>query len=434
MSHRPQTVAPLRVPESLVGDVAWAWPSNPTLPLFDQIQTDTPAGYWRAVDFTGTGVPDVGVNGYGNDAAVIGVVRTGRDSLTNTGAEALWFDGVTGALIVPDNITIRIGTGSDTWACWFHADRSSGTETLLCKADAGGANGIVVSLSSDGTLTAVLHNTVTCTLAANARDARPHALAVVFDRAAQQLWMVYDGTPTARVDASAIGAANLSSTADFAIGCRYLGNSADQFFMGWIDEVCISSIPLANDRAALQYRAGTNRPTAFVGTGPVNIVNLPALYLLPGVNAPQATGSGGFTLAATIVLSASVVASASVCDMLGAPGQHGGCAFLVRSGALAWGEANNSSSLTTVVLSRALTAGTTLRTAWVHSNSVVACYLDGTAIGSMSPSSWTSQNTVGIGGSPVTLASFSFGAIRDVVTFARPLTAGEVRRLTDGLP
>jgi hypothetical protein len=430
MSHRPQTVGGVAVPESLVGAVRCAVPSPPILAFADQRNRQVPSVYWSGVNFDASQIFEPL---FRDDAFPTGGVTRAKGTLHLGAENTAWrHNGIDGRLIVPEAAELNPFSSDWAWELWFEADVPTGSGCLFCKADAAGANGIAIYLDPPGTVSVVVHNTISVQMAGEYMDGRPHHVIVNLDRVNKFLWLVVDGVMSAQTDATALGAVSLQSTANLAIGCEYFGNAAGTFFNGLLDDVALYDHVIPLNEAVLQYQAGITPATGMVGRAPLarNENSSQNGYVAPPGNGPIAPRASGFAVAMTAVQS-TTFATNSILLLSTISNSGSGVRLTAGTNFLAWGEFSSANSNTVMVMSRAMTAGTIWRVLVNHTTSWTTGYINGTTVGTMANLTWVSQNTATIG---VWQGAHSATGWRDLVIFDRPLTTAEVALVIGAIP
>ncbi len=222
-----------------------------------EVLADTPVGYWRLDDASGTTATAVtGTDGqYEGDVAlpgVAGVTRDGDIAFTTVSAPTSGVDGVSMARPVQDDLSVEF---------WFEATSGSGGSNQWWEASAlvdddqlGAADDFGVSLSADGRVVAGVGSSgydVSVRSGPGLTDGAWHY--VVLTRAeltgALELWV--DG---AQVDAATGGTGALIGNPTVTLG-RYASNYGPPF-TGTLDEVAmygavLSPAAMAAHRAAV---------------------------------------------------------------------------------------------------------------------------------------------------------------------------------------
>ena len=266
-------------------------PPPVTVDYASTVAGDSPLAYWRLGETTGTTARDTTAR---HPGTYRGGVRLGSASLLAGDADtAVTFDGVTGAVAVPDAADLRL-RGALTLEAWVRLDRlpaPSAAGVLIGKAGA-------YSLELDGTqLTlALVHKKAV-------RRLRAQTGAVTVGRTAHVVG-VYDGA-VARlyVDGSVVATAADSGPVVSSTSTLLLGGIDTS---GVLDEVAVyaralSATDVARHRlAGVGQAAATTTVSAVVsGTGTGHVTSVPSGISCPATCSTQVASGSAVTLTAT---------------------------------------------------------------------------------------------------------------------------------------
>ena len=244
-------------------------PTGTVYPYSGQVLGDSPAGYWRLGEATGTSATDSSGNGNtGTFFGASGLSQAG--AIRNDPDPAVVLDGITSYVSVRSSATLNV-TGALSLEAWVNFSNLSGTQQIINKGDGATSSNTAYELTYVSG-TGIVFDTF----------ANSGAVARATWRATLQtgVWYHLVGTRTADgalalyVNGSLMGTAhdggsplnNINATV--GLGASGVGTGSNREpLAGSLDEVAIYSSALSAAQIALHLQASANRPTA-----PTNVV------------------------------------------------------------------------------------------------------------------------------------------------------------------
>jgi PKD repeat protein len=224
----------------------------PPVAYVTTIQSDSPTGYWRLGELSGTSAVD-------QTGAAAGTIKGGvtlgtPGALVNDSDTAMTFDGASGYVSVANRANLD-PTGDLTVEAWVKPTVVSTVGGAIVHK--GGSNGNSVwqyrlSLTSGGKWRGTVFSGATAfTVTDPGTPSTTSWTYLALTRSAQQLTLYVNGVSVAVANIS--GATN-TSTGLFAIGRT--GSSSSDYFKGSIDEVAFYPSALSSSRIYAHYTAG----------------------------------------------------------------------------------------------------------------------------------------------------------------------------------
>jgi hypothetical protein len=223
-------------------------------PYDDEVLADTPRGYWRLGETTGTIAADASPNG-NTGSYRSGVTLGAAGALGGDTDTAARFDGVEDRVTMADPASgiFDFGTGDFTVEAWIktsvHGDRtvlgkkSSGPYWFVVVTDDSGQTGRMRATIYDGAVTRKGYGTV------RVDDGAWHHVAVVFQRASGIAFYV-DGAAAGFAAGAATG--SIANSAPLQVG----KTSGGGYFSGDVDEAAVYNVALSAARIQAHYDTG----------------------------------------------------------------------------------------------------------------------------------------------------------------------------------
>lgn len=242
----------------------------------DQVLADSPLGYWRLNEASGTNAADSSGNGNAGTYTGAGVTYSQPGLLLNEGDAAVLFDGVAGDVNLGNPAAFQIGTGT-LEAIVQTTTKAPGANF---RSIIGKNSAYFMGVDQNGNL--VFFDFTTSTARSSGvviTDGLPHHVVLTFQSGVAGGSQLY-------VDGKAAGSGQLmtvsAQTSSVALGW----NSASQFFGGTVDECAIYGTVLSAARITAHYVASRAATRAgFLRDGN-------SLGLVTGTASPQSMQQG----------------------------------------------------------------------------------------------------------------------------------------------
>jgi hypothetical protein len=243
------------------------------------VLADSPAGYWRLGETSGTAAADA--SGHGSTGTYTGGVTLGQaGAISGDADKSALFDGTSGYVSIADAAVLRTPTNNQ-WSieAWVYPTSGSGLKEIIRKANDG--SGYFLRINN-GTLESLLNFTGGYVQRSGGTVGTGgwHHVVVTYDGTTRKHYV--DG----QLAASWSDGATLSfSTQALAIGADP-SIPASEFFAGYIDEVAVYPTALSATRITAHYRKGllgvgdgtrTDTPLQLLYNGSSPAVKLKAL-------------------------------------------------------------------------------------------------------------------------------------------------------------
>lgn len=220
------------------------------------ILADSPAGYWRLGELTGTSAADASGNAHsGTYTGGVTLAQAGAIGSENNAAAK--FDGSSGYVDLGNPAAFVITTGPVTLEAWISAAAAPAKSAgILCRGNTGTPTRLLaIELTISGTVRAEIYNgsgDPSADSPSSIVGTGFHHAVFVRDTAAGLLRLYLDG---AQVASYADGTGNIDGTSQtWSIGRR--PDSSGTFFSGLIDEAAIYTAALSPARVLAHYNAG----------------------------------------------------------------------------------------------------------------------------------------------------------------------------------
>lgn len=216
------------------------------------VGTDSPAGYWRLGETSGTTAADA--SGNGRTGTYLNGVSLGAGGALGGAGDvdrAASFDGVDDRVTIADTAALRLN-GNFSVEFWAKRGTNSGFPGLMLKGSSWTADGYSIWYSTTGTLS-FKRNNVEVTTTADALRADVYRHFVV----------TYDGS-TVRwyVDGVQNSSASVTYPTNAGTSSLKLG-TGDQAGQQSLDEVAVYNSALSATRVAAHFTAGVTLPTSY---------------------------------------------------------------------------------------------------------------------------------------------------------------------------
>ncbi|MGI0075912.1 MAG: LamG domain-containing protein [Nitrosopumilaceae archaeon] len=238
-----------------------------------EVLADTPVGYWRLGDQSGTTASDSSGNAR-NGTYTGGFTLQAGGLIAEDSNDAVSFNGTTGYVDLGTNIfgPVLNGSARVTIEAWFIPNSASGTQWFLFIPINVAANvGVGIGLSGTGirgqarSVTGDLTQTATAT--SLAVIGKPVYVACVFDFSAapsgKRIKVYINGRLETNTAVTFANATYTNGTPDNqdSIGAGNSGTTQNEFFNGIIDEVAIYTTELSATRILAHWDAGSIKIT-----------------------------------------------------------------------------------------------------------------------------------------------------------------------------
>ena len=266
-------------PNATVWNPTHVYPKAGEYTVSLRVQSD--AGKWSPVKTTTVTAIDGKIEGYVKAADLRTPVKDVRMTLIsshvdrailaniNTLQSALQFDGVDDYVLIPDNDSLDMGTGSFTLEAWF---KSNGDLTqdawIYIKEETDSHPSYGFRVRADGSLRGGMQNngSTYTTYGSGYDDSKWHHIAMVVDRQNKTQKMFADGVQVGTTtDISSFGDRNMNSNADAYIGSYHDGNTGCA--KATMDEVRVwkRALTQAEIQANMQSRTVSGSEERLVG-------------------------------------------------------------------------------------------------------------------------------------------------------------------------